>query len=101
MCRRDKGRCGGREGALCLSWVGGSEPSRSPLVSFVVGTRGCAAEGRGPCACPPWKAIPPPRTSTRPPHPPHTAPCPYKGLGVGLSPLLVHVYNIVRMNALI
>src|SRR5713101_5589373 len=54
-----------------------------------VGTRGRCGEGRGPCACPGCHAIPlgfhdipgqspSPQTSTRPPHPPHTAPCPYR-----------------------
>src|SRR5579872_4692227 len=52
---RDKGRMRGRVGALCLSW---------------------------------WQTIPlefhdasdqaPPRTSTRPPHPPNPSPCPYR-----------------------
>src|SRR5216683_4872011 len=53
-----------------------------------VGTRGGRGEGWGPCACPagmtsglgcvrPTGRIPT-RTSTRPPHPPHCAPCPYR-----------------------
>jgi hypothetical protein len=53
-----------------------------------VGTRGGCGEGRGPGACPggntmrlgsvrPTGLIPP-RTSTRPPHPPHSTPCPYR-----------------------
>src|SRR5260370_14588264 len=53
-----------------------------------VGTRGGRGEGWGPCACPggltmglgsvrPTGLIPT-RTSTRPPHPPHSAPCPYR-----------------------
>ena len=55
-----------------------------------VGTRGGCGEGWGPCACARANAIPlgfhdvpqddmnPTRTSTRLPHPPHPAPCPYK-----------------------
>ncbi len=53
-----------------------------------VGTRGGRGEGWGPGACPagmtsglgcvrPTGLIPT-RTSTRPPHPPHSAPCPYR-----------------------
>src|SRR5229473_6311901 len=53
-----------------------------------VGTRGGRGEGWGPCACPrgmtsglgsvrPTGLIPT-RTSTRPPHPPHPTPCPYR-----------------------
>ncbi len=54
----------------------------------LVGTRGGRGAGWGPCACPggmtsglgcvrPPGRIPT-RTSTRPPHPPHAAPCPYR-----------------------
>src|SRR5216684_2271746 len=56
-----------------------------------VGTRGGCGAGRGPCACPRGNAIQwgsvrqdgrtPTRTSTRPPHPLHPAPCPYRTLG--------------------
>src|SRR5712664_3357365 len=53
-----------------------------------VGTRGGRGEGWGPRACPggmtsglgsvrPTGLIPT-RTSTRPPHPPHSTPCPYR-----------------------
>ena len=53
-----------------------------------VGTRGGVGWMRGPCACPgsrtsglgcvrPTGRIPT-RTSTRPPHPPHSTPCPYR-----------------------
>ncbi len=53
-----------------------------------VGTRGGRGEGWGPCACPRGDETGWPhgtqtnrhaaRTSTRPPHPPHCAPCPYR-----------------------
>src|SRR5712692_1384974 len=46
-----------------------------------VGTRGGRGDGWGPCACPGCVTPPgllPTRTSTRPPHPPHSAPCPYR-----------------------
>jgi hypothetical protein len=53
-----------------------------------VGTRGRCGDGWGPCACPRGSAIrlgsvrqdghTPTRTSTRPPHPPNPAPCPYR-----------------------
>ena len=54
-----------------------------------VGTRGGCGEGRGPRACPGADEIasvwrrrqgpePPPRTSTRPPHPYPSSPCPYR-----------------------
>src|SRR6266852_4544853 len=53
-----------------------------------VGTRGGRGEGWGPCACPGGNAsglgcvrptgLLPTRTSTRPPHPPRSAPCPYR-----------------------
>jgi len=53
-----------------------------------VGTRGGCGAGWGPCACPPrsssrWGSLRqggriPTRTSTRPPHPPYPAPCPYR-----------------------
>src|SRR5712692_6038497 len=56
---RDKGRMWGREGALCLSWW-----QRDPVGDFV------EHKGRTPT-----------RTSTRPPHPLHPAPCPYRTLG--------------------
>jgi hypothetical protein len=61
-----------------------------------VGTRGGRGEGWGPCACPsgmtmglgavrPTGLIPT-MTSTRPPHPPHSAPCPYR-MQDALSPI--------------
>src|SRR5713226_7094301 len=56
MISRDKGRMWSREGALCLSWW-----QRDPFGDFVEQT------GRTPT-----------RTSTRPPHPLHPAPCPYR-----------------------
>ncbi len=53
-----------------------------------VGTRGGCGAGWGPGACPGGSSIrwgsvrqdgrTPTRTSTRPPHPPHPAPCPYR-----------------------
>src|SRR5216684_8351605 len=53
-----------------------------------VGTRGGRGEGWWPCACPGGltsglgcvrpTGLLPTRTSTRPPHPPHCAPCPYR-----------------------
>src|SRR6266851_1285101 len=53
-----------------------------------VGTRGGRGEGWGPCACPGGMTsglgslrptgLLPTRTSTRPPHPPRSAPCPYR-----------------------
>jgi hypothetical protein len=53
-----------------------------------VGTRGGCGAGWGPCACPGGSRIGlgsvrptgriPTRTSTRSPHPPHCAPCPYR-----------------------
>ncbi len=53
-----------------------------------VGTRGGCGAGWGPCACPRHNTIrpgfvrrsghTPGRTSTRPPHPLHPAPCPYR-----------------------
>src|SRR5260370_15743311 len=53
-----------------------------------VGTRGGRGAGWGPCACPAGltsglgcvrpTGLLPTRTSTRPPHPPHSAPCPYR-----------------------
>src|SRR5260370_6000723 len=56
-----------------------------------VGTRGGCGAGWGPGACPggnasPWDSVrqdgrTPTRTSTRPPHPLHPAPCPYRTLG--------------------
>src|SRR5260370_29208466 len=52
---RDKGRMWGRVGAWCLSWW-----QRDPLSSV-------RQDGRTPT-----------RTSTRPPHPLHPAPCPYR-----------------------
>src|SRR5437763_11805002 len=55
----------------------GKQPLPS-LVATVVGTRGGGADGRGPCACPPGdRAGKQGRTSTRPPRPLHSAPCPY------------------------
>src|SRR6266851_6259511 len=56
---RDKGRMWGRVGAWCLSWW-----QRDPVGDFV------EQPGRTPT-----------RTSTRPPHPLHPAPCPYRTLG--------------------
>ncbi len=56
-----------------------------------VGTRGGRRDGRGPCACPAGQTIQqgevrhagriPPRTGTRPPHPLHPSPCPYRTRG--------------------
>src|SRR5205085_3284259 len=54
--RRDKGRWSGREGALCLSWG----RVRFDGINMFMGGQ---ANRTG--------------TSTRPPHPRHTAPCPY------------------------
>src|SRR5947209_612775 len=59
------------------------------MVCKGVGTRGGGVEGKGPCACPGGRVrfdginmfmggqANRTGTSTRPPHPPHTAPCPY------------------------
>ena len=55
---RDKGWMWGRVGALCLSWWQ------------------CDSSGFREAA---WSYPTPTRTSTRPPHPPHSAPCPYSG----------------------
>src|SRR5438132_3526393 len=56
---RDKGRMWGRVGALCLSLV--------------------ATRSSGDCVEHTGRT--PTRTSTRPPHPLHPAPCPYRTLG--------------------
>src|SRR5712692_797769 len=60
-------------------------------VTRPVGTRGGCGAGRGPCAClVATRSIgdcveqtgrTPTRTSTRPPHPLHPTPCPYRTLG--------------------
>src|SRR5712691_2777508 len=70
-----------------------------------VGTRGGCGVGWGPCACPRWDMIPLEfrhkswgkilepqanrtlmRTSTRPPHPPTSTPCPYRTPGTPAFP---------------
>src|SRR2546421_10591933 len=62
VCRRDKEWCGGWVGALCLSW----RMARLQLYP------GCSLAGN-----PTGRG-----TSTRPPHPLHTAHCPYTREGV-------------------
>src|SRR5579859_2152280 len=60
-----------------------------PLAAWhPVGTGGGCGDGRGPCACPRRNMIrlgfirptacTPTRTGTRPPHPLHPSPCPYR-----------------------
>ncbi len=60
-----------------------------------VGTRGGRGEGWGPRACPAGMTsglgsvrstgLIPTRTSTRPPHPPHPTPCPYRMQDAGAA----------------
>ncbi|SRR5216683_2759824 len=68
-----------------------------------VGTRGGCGAGWGPCACPGGMTIGlgcvrptgliPTRTSTRPPHPPHSAPCPYR---TGDAPSPMRLATFIR-----
>src|SRR5213080_1479281 len=50
---------------------------------FTIEANRCRDKGR--CGVP----ASPPRTSTRPPHPPHTAPCPYNLMLVRCQPFLL------------
>src|ERR1700680_2249513 len=77
--------------------------------SHPVGTRGGCEEGWGPCACPRGNRIrlgsvrpdghTPTRTSTRPPHPPNPAPCPYRTVGT-LASHCVRITPFGRQNSL-
>src|SRR5437588_2950791 len=72
------GRADGRGLVLVLPGDRAGKQPLPSLVATVVGTRGGGADGRGPCACPPGdRAGKQGRTSTRPPRPLHSAPCPY------------------------
>jgi hypothetical protein len=73
-----------------------------------VGTRGGCGDGRGPCACPADTAIrrgsvrhdgrTSTRTSTRPPHPLHPAPCPYRTKGTQASPSGPHSFVTIHQD---
>src|SRR2546421_9904317 len=71
------------KGRVCERWPG-RPPGLTPGGFFPgIGTGGSVDEGRGPCACPMCLSALPRRTSTRPPHPPRSTPCPYARGGYG------------------